>query len=65
MLVYSETKQPVGKLPFDIPDRDFRVLRYTKPSHAKPSGELILLNNRDRSLYRAAPPVFGMQVVGE
>ena len=63
MLVYSETKAPVGKLPIDV--RGFKLLRYTKPSKARPSGELILRQNTSFELMRAAPPVFGMMVVGE
>jgi hypothetical protein len=65
MLVYSETKAPVGKLPVDIRNGDYKLLRYTKPSKARPSGELILRQNASLELMRAAPPVFGMMVVGE
>lgn len=60
MLVYAETKTPVGKLPYRI--GEFTILRYTTPTRVRPSGELILRNDRNRELMRAAPPVFGLMV---
>lgn len=62
MLIHSETKEPFGKLPRAVPNgMPYTVLRYTSPTKAKPSGEVILRHMDRPELFRAAPPTVGLQ----
>lgn len=64
MLIYADTKREVGKLPVRVgKNNDMLLLRYTYPSRARPSGELILKSTISGELMRAAPPVYGLNVV--
>ncbi len=60
-LVDSTTKTPLGKLPTQI--KGFTILRFTEPTRARPSGELVVRQDSTMELMRAAPPVLGLQLL--